>query len=144
MNVIQLLELLGDIYRRVFKAMEPLARSAGLSKTEMIVLWKIHAHGTCRVKELVSDLGLPPSTLTGILDRLTAAGWAAREADPDDRRAVVMRRTDTLEDFVRMLERERRKSLEAAFRKLPKDLVERLGADLTEVKQALEAGENNQ
>ncbi len=144
MNAIELLELLGDIYRRVFKAMEPLARSAGLSKTEMLVLWKMHSHGTCRVKDLVTDVGLPPSTLTGILDRLTAAGWAAREADPDDRRAVVMRRTDKLEDFIRMLERERRKSLEAAFRKLPRDLVERLGADLNAVKQALEAGEDRQ
>jgi DNA-binding MarR family transcriptional regulator len=35
--------------------------------------------------------GLHPATMTGILDRLEKGGWVARERDPEDRRAVVVR-----------------------------------------------------
>lgn len=35
--------------------------------------------------------GQHPATLTGILDRLERGGWIARDRDPDDRRAVVVR-----------------------------------------------------
>lgn len=31
------------------------------------------------------------ATITGILDRLERGGWVARERDPSDRRAVVVR-----------------------------------------------------
>src|SRR6059058_3648938 len=35
--------------------------------------------------------GLHPATITGILDRLERGGWIARERDPADRRAVLVR-----------------------------------------------------
>src|ERR1700749_3335024 len=34
--------------------------------------------------------GLPPATLTGILDRLERGGWIERGRDPSDRRGVVV------------------------------------------------------
>jgi DNA-binding MarR family transcriptional regulator len=40
---------------------------------------------------LARRAGLHPATMTGILDRLERGGWVARERDPDDRRAVVVR-----------------------------------------------------
>ena len=143
MNEITILEMLGDIYRRTLKAVAPLALAEGLSITEMIVLWKMHRHETRRVKELGADVGLPPSTLTGILDRLTAGGWLEREADPEDRRAVVMRRTEKLDAFLRSLKKERTRALEAAFRRLPKELLERLGEDLAAVLRCLGTEEDS-
>ena len=144
MTEIQLLELLGDIYRRIFRSVAPVAQAEGLSMTEMLVVWKMHGHECRRVKELVSDIGFPPSTLTGILDRLTAAGWLSREADADDRRAVVMRRTEKLDRFIRVLKQEREKRLEAVFRKLPRGLVDRLASDLAQVHDLLEAEEKHE
>jgi DNA-binding MarR family transcriptional regulator len=35
--------------------------------------------------------GLHPATTTGVLDRLERGGWIARDRDPADRRAVVVR-----------------------------------------------------
>ncbi|HWO60060.1 MAG TPA: MarR family transcriptional regulator [Umezawaea sp.] len=35
--------------------------------------------------------GLHPATTTGVLDRLERGGWIARDRDPGDRRAVVVR-----------------------------------------------------
>lgn len=37
---------------------------------------------------LARRTGLPPATMTGILDRLEKAGWVRRERVPTDRRAV--------------------------------------------------------
>ena len=144
MNEIRLLELLGDIYRRVLKVMAPLAQAEGLSMTEMLVLWKMHIRERRRVRELVTEIGLPPSTLTGILDRLTSEGWLAREPDPDDRRAVVMRRTEKLTRFIQLIKREGTRGLEAAFKKLPRDLIERLTADLAAVHERLETEESRE
>jgi DNA-binding MarR family transcriptional regulator len=40
---------------------------------------------------LARRAGLHPATMTGILDRLERGGWVARERDPSDRRAVLVR-----------------------------------------------------
>ncbi|GAA0471828.1 MarR family transcriptional regulator [Paractinoplanes deccanensis] len=40
---------------------------------------------------LAKAAGLPPATVTGVLDRLENAGWIARERDVTDRRAVLVR-----------------------------------------------------
>ncbi|MEA2159536.1 MAG: hypothetical protein QOD66_1916, partial [Solirubrobacteraceae bacterium] len=46
---------------------------------------------------------LHPATLTGVLDRLERGGWVARERDPSDRRAVVVRpRRDRYPELLRL------------------------------------------
>ena len=140
---IALVELLSEINRKLWKRLAPLARAQGLSITEMLVLWKVNHRGSYRVTELAADLGLPPSTLTGVLDRLTAAGWLQRDADPDDRRVVVMRSTALLGDFIANISSASSKSLARTFRGLPRDMVERLVRDLKVVFDCLEAEENN-
>ena len=40
------------------------------------------------MSDLARDLGLPPSSVTGIVERLVSAGKVERESDPDDRRVV--------------------------------------------------------
>src|SRR6266542_447336 len=51
----------------------------------------INRHGPLSPSALARRAGLHPATMTGILDRLERAGWVARERDPADRRAVVVR-----------------------------------------------------
>lgn len=51
----------------------------------------INLHGPLSPSALARLAGLHPATLTGILDRLESAGWIARDRDPSDRRAVVVR-----------------------------------------------------
>jgi len=47
--------------------------------------------------------GLHPATITGIVDRLERGGWVARERDPSDRRAVVVRAVrDRYPDLLRL------------------------------------------
>jgi DNA-binding MarR family transcriptional regulator len=51
----------------------------------------IDRHGPLSPSALARRAGLHPATMTGILDRLQRGGWAARERDPSDRRAVLVR-----------------------------------------------------
>jgi DNA-binding MarR family transcriptional regulator len=51
----------------------------------------ISRHGPLSPSALSQLAGLHPATMTGILDRLERGGWVARERDPADRRAVLVR-----------------------------------------------------
>jgi DNA-binding MarR family transcriptional regulator len=51
----------------------------------------ITRHGPLSPSALARLAGLHPATMTGILDRLERGGWVARDRDPSDRRAVVVR-----------------------------------------------------
>jgi DNA-binding MarR family transcriptional regulator len=51
----------------------------------------IARHGPLSPSALARRAGLHPATVTGVLDRLERRGWAVRERDPSDRRAVTVR-----------------------------------------------------
>jgi DNA-binding MarR family transcriptional regulator len=51
----------------------------------------INRYGPLGPSALARRTGLHAATMTGILDRLERGGWVARERDPADRRAVIVR-----------------------------------------------------
>jgi DNA-binding MarR family transcriptional regulator len=51
----------------------------------------IARHGPLSPSALARRAGLHPATMTGIIDRLERGGWVARDRDPSDRRAVVVK-----------------------------------------------------
>lgn len=141
MREIELTELLGAIYRKIMKRLSHYAKAEGLSMTEGMVLWRIHKLGTTRVSEIATQIGLPPSTLTGVLDRLVADDWLERVDDPEDRRAVVMKSTPKLAEFVKGGMSASSKSLARCFRNLPPKMLDRLVADLGSVLECLDGDE---
>jgi DNA-binding MarR family transcriptional regulator len=62
-----------------------------LKDVDLDCLNLIDRHGPLSPSALARRAGLHPATITGILDRLERGGWAARERDPADRRAVLVR-----------------------------------------------------
>lgn len=54
-------------------------------------LYIIRRYGPISPSTLSRRTGLHPATMTGIVDRLEHGGWIARERDPADRRAVLVR-----------------------------------------------------
>jgi DNA-binding MarR family transcriptional regulator len=62
-----------------------------LNDIDLDCLDLIARHGPLSPSALARRAGLHPATMTGILDRLERGGWVARERDPSDRRAVVIR-----------------------------------------------------
>jgi DNA-binding MarR family transcriptional regulator len=62
-----------------------------LKDVDLDCLNLVDRHGPLSPSALARRAGLHPATITGILDRLERGGWAARERDPSDRRAVLVR-----------------------------------------------------
>jgi DNA-binding MarR family transcriptional regulator len=62
-----------------------------LKNIDVDCLEVISRDGPLNPSTLARRAGLNPATLTGILDRLERGGWVARDRDPNDRRAVLVR-----------------------------------------------------
>jgi len=58
----------------------------------MMHLWEA---GAVRQADLIDTLGVDPSTMTKMLQRLQRTGNVTRTMDPADRRAVLVEATDT-------------------------------------------------
>jgi DNA-binding MarR family transcriptional regulator len=141
MREIEMMELVGNVARKVGRRFGGVAAEAGLSTTEALTLWKIFRRGGCSAGAVAELLGLSPSTVTGLLDRLVAGGWLIRKADPEDRRALLVETTPKLAEYVKSSKRAVSKSLEKAFKDLPPELIGRLCEDLALVLEVLEREE---
>src|SRR4029450_13172551 len=74
-----------------------------LKDVDLDCLELINRHGPLNPSALARHAGLHPATMTGILDRLERGGWVARDRDPSDRRAVVIRgRRDRAAELFRL------------------------------------------
>ncbi|MFJ4836003.1 MarR family transcriptional regulator [Streptomyces sp. NPDC088747] len=63
----------------------------GLKDIDLDCLDLINTHGPLSPTALARRAGLHAATTTGVLDRLERAGWVARDRDPADRRASLVR-----------------------------------------------------
>lgn len=70
---------------------EAVARRLGLNAAEHKALGIIARSGPLPTGALAPKLGVRPSAVTAIVDRLEAAGYVRREPDPEDRRRVLVR-----------------------------------------------------
>ncbi|SDU84786.1 DNA-binding transcriptional regulator, MarR family [Jiangella alkaliphila] len=68
-----------------------ISASFDLRDTDFDCLDVIKRHGPLSPSALARRTGLHAATLTGVLDRLERGEWIARERDPADRRAVIVR-----------------------------------------------------
>jgi DNA-binding MarR family transcriptional regulator len=137
-NEIQLIELFHHISHKLRHMMGSFFKQAGFSVTEIFVLFSMNKKKTSRVTELAERIGIPTSTLTGVIDRLVQQGLLVRSLDPDDRRSFIISATSKLDDFLGEWMRPLKSSLKAAFRTMPAHRIERLLADLRFLLELLE------
>jgi DNA-binding MarR family transcriptional regulator len=67
-----------------------IAREMRLNDVDLHCLEVLSRKGPSSPAQLTRRLDIHPATMTGILARLEAAGWIARSASPNDRRASVL------------------------------------------------------
>ncbi|MDP9220926.1 MAG: MarR family transcriptional regulator [Actinomycetota bacterium] len=66
------------------------AEKAGMNARDSQVLGLVQMHGPLTPGQIATMASLPSGTVTGVVDRLEAAGLVTRERDPDDRRKVIV------------------------------------------------------
>ena len=80
--------------RRIVKALQEYSSSVekqfGLTGPQLWALWELNRRGPMSLKALAERMHLDPSTVTGVVDRLHRKNLVSREADPEDRRRVVL------------------------------------------------------
>lgn len=79
----QLVELLSAV--RTLEFPDP-----HVTMAQMRVLMLLSAVGAARMSDLAHQLGIAPSTLSSLVDRLVEAKLANRRDDPHDRRSVLV------------------------------------------------------
>lgn len=129
--------------RRLVRQLAPIAEAENLSMTEVLVLWKINRKQTCRVSEIAAEVGTSPSTLTGILDRLVAANLLSRDADPADRRAVLLKTTPLVKPLLKRMLVQSEQHLGRIFSDYPAERLERLAEDLQGLLACLDVEEEH-
>ncbi|MET8170389.1 MarR family transcriptional regulator [Streptomyces sp. NPDC005329] len=70
-----------------------LLRRIGLYAGQELLMMRLWEAGPQRQSMLIKLLGLDPSTVTRMVQRLEQAGFVTRSPDPEDRRAVLVEAT---------------------------------------------------
>jgi DNA-binding MarR family transcriptional regulator len=78
--------------RRIVRALELYSKDVearfGLTGPQLWALWELGQGGSLALKDLAAQMQLHPSTVVGVVDRLSGKGLVEREVDPGDRRRV--------------------------------------------------------
>ena len=85
MSFVRVIKKLGQI--------SPIEDGPALERPALILLYVMAEHGPARPSALADQVQVDLSTVSRQLAALESAGWVARERDPEDRRAFLVRVT---------------------------------------------------
>lgn len=132
--------LLGDANRLFRQRFDAAAAEAGLGLTpgEARALGYVSKHEGARQTPIAEAMGVDPMTLVAFLDRLEGLGLVVRCPDPTDRRAKVIRLTETsapvvakIRQVAEAVRNEALEGLDEAERDVLRDLLRRIIAKLS-------------
>ena len=87
-----------NAYGRALAVADPLRfrtwASRGLTMAQLQVLFHLFGSEGRPVGWLAEQMNVQPATMTGLTDRLVRQGLIEREADPSDRRIILLKLTD--------------------------------------------------
>ncbi len=113
---------IGKLSRRL----RPTVAGSGLTPSQISVLFTVARIGPLRLSELAEIEGLNPTMLSRIAAQLCEAGLLRREADPEDRRAALVRASAAGRRIRERIHRERTELLGAHVEALDEDQREAL------------------
>lgn len=95
MSVVEAMAALRIAGRALHHMQERWAEKHGLSEGRLGVLFRLYRCGPTPLGDLATELDSTPRNITGLVDHLERDGLVERVPDPDDRRSVRARLTDT-------------------------------------------------
>lgn len=135
--------LLADVSRLLRRDFDRRVRSLELTQAQWRAIAHLSREDGINQSALAERLEVKPITLARLIDRMEVAGWVAREADPEDRRASLVFLTtkaqpileklqahadEALTDLMAGVPRSARKELEKALARMKRNLSERESA----------------
>ena len=113
-SALELAELLGHAARRLRRGSVAHLAPLGLTMAQARVL-RVVGHGPRRMADIAAALDVVPRTVTPMVDDLEAAGLVSRQADPGDRRSVLVEPTAEGRRLLERLARARRATAQQVF-----------------------------
>ncbi|CAH2213546.1 MarR family winged helix-turn-helix transcriptional regulator [Tepidibacter aestuarii] len=77
------------IYKNLMSGAVKVMEEDNLSKTEIVILFMLKRR-SYKAMDLAKEIGISPSTLTGVIDRLVERGYVERIRDEKDKRVVFI------------------------------------------------------
>ncbi len=74
--------------------------ASGVPAPEVMALWRLREEGPMPMRGMASCMGIDPSQVTLLVDRLERRGYAERRPHPDDRRVKLVALTPQGESFL--------------------------------------------
>ena len=103
-------ELIGELFSAVRanqlatdKMDDTAAHAMGVNRTDSRALDIVERLGPVTAGRLSIDAGLTSGAITAVIDRLVKKGYVRRVADPDDRRRVLIEKTEKLDQVSKRL-----------------------------------------
>ena len=90
--------LLHDAARSLRRAFEMRAEGFGLSSAQWRLMVHVMREGQATQARLAELLEVEPISVSRLVDRMEAAGWVMRQADPADRRVRLVAPTDRMRE----------------------------------------------
>lgn len=142
-DVQAVVQALRRITKSIHEFSKAIDRQFGITAPQLWALRTISSLGGCSAGALASRLCVHPSTVTGVIHRLTEKGLIDRQKRPDDRRAVILTLTPAGKRLLERAPHPAQGQLVAALRELPAEDVARLRATLEHIVDAMELGDVN-
>jgi DNA-binding MarR family transcriptional regulator len=89
-----------------------------LTLAQLKVIYVVAASGPLRMSDLASRMGVAPSTLSGLADRLVQLGLLERFVDPANRRQVIVRTTPAAVEHVQAMSELNHESIRLLLKRL--------------------------
>ncbi len=131
--MIEFFESLRKIETILMRAMGPKLHELGFSKPEILILARLYFKKEARMSDIARMVGMPASSVTGIIDRLEKRNLVIRENDLNDRRSVIIRGTPELRKNVEHIFSIGNDVFSEVLKPAPESLIERLTDDLNEL-----------
>ena len=112
-----------------------------VTRPQYSVLRLLLEEGRLTANALSGHMGVTPGNLTGVIDRLEAAGLVERQRDPQDRRCVTLSLTAAGEAKARAIVPSTRRLVEGLFAALDAEELAAFGRSLKKLEAALDAEE---
>ncbi len=133
------MRLLWGIEHRLQSASKIMASRLGITGPQRLVLKVVASYPGISAKEVAHVVRLHPSTITGILKRLTTKGLLLRAQDPVDTRKVRLRVQPAARRFTGSATGTIESAVERALRRVPKKKIAAAREVLLAIASSLES-----
>lgn len=115
-----------------------LAHQLGLGPSDLVALGHVHNDGPLTPRELASRMEVTSGSMTALLDRVEKAGFLSRDANPSDRRSLLIRATPAGRHAMQWVYGHFNTAMRDALQEVQDFAIDQLATALTELARALE------